>query len=74
MFSKSINDTSRVIRMTIAGDATTWSIIIESSFAIIICLKYRLLENIYSTGVTHYSPNIFIVEATSQKVVETNFK
>jgi len=26
MYCKSVNDTSRVIRMTIVGDATTWSI------------------------------------------------
>jgi hypothetical protein len=32
MFARSINDTSRVVRMMIVGDATTWSVIIESSF------------------------------------------
>ncbi len=35
MFARSINDTSRVVRMTIIGDATTWSVIIESSFMIV---------------------------------------
>ncbi len=38
MFARSINDTSRVVRMTIVGDTTTWSVIIESSFTIVICL------------------------------------
>jgi hypothetical protein len=40
-FSRSINYTSRVIRMTIIGDPTSWSIILmtpESSLMIIICL------------------------------------
>ncbi len=41
MFARSINDISRVVRMTIVGDATTWSIIIESSLTIVISLKYR---------------------------------
>jgi hypothetical protein len=52
MFSRSINDTSRVVRMAVIGvsrvirmmnvdDATTWSIILmtlESSFTIVIYL------------------------------------
>ncbi len=38
MFAKSINNTSRVIRMMIVGDATTWSIIIESSFTILMLI------------------------------------
>ncbi len=41
MFARSINDISRVVRMMIIGDATTWSVIIESSLTIVICLFYR---------------------------------
>ncbi len=44
MFARSINDTSRVIRMTIVGDATTWNVILttlESSFTVVMCFKYR---------------------------------
>ncbi len=36
MFARSINDNSRVVRMMIVGDATTWSVIIESTFMLII--------------------------------------
>jgi hypothetical protein len=28
MFSESINDTSRIIRVTMVGDATTWNVIL----------------------------------------------
>jgi hypothetical protein len=31
MFSGSVNDTSRAVRMTIVGDATTWSITSDNS-------------------------------------------
>jgi len=43
MFVWSINGTSRVVRMTIVGDATTWNVIVESSFTIVMCLYYRPL-------------------------------
>jgi hypothetical protein len=35
MFSRSINDTSRVIRMMIVGDATTWSVTSDNSRGVI---------------------------------------
>ncbi len=35
MFSESINYTSRVVRMTNIGDATTWSITSDSSVGVI---------------------------------------
>jgi hypothetical protein len=44
MLFRSVNDTSRVVRMMIVSDATAWSIILmtlESSFMIVICLYYR---------------------------------
>jgi hypothetical protein len=50
MFAKIVNDPSRDIRMTIAGDATTWSI------------TYNLHSD-NSRGVIYYS-NIFIIQAT----------
>ncbi len=31
MFSKGLNDTSRVVRMMIVGDATTWSVTSDDS-------------------------------------------
>jgi hypothetical protein len=34
MFSSSVNDTSSFVRMMIIGDATTWSIIVESGVVI----------------------------------------
>ncbi len=50
MFSQSLNDTSRVIRMTIVGDITTWSITYDC-------------HSDNSRGVI-YNNNIFIVQAT----------
>jgi hypothetical protein len=44
--------TPLVIRMMIVGDATTCSVILttqESSFTIVICLKYSLLDPNYLT-------------------------
>jgi hypothetical protein len=35
MFFKNVNDTSGVVRMTVIGEATTWSIILESR--VVIC-------------------------------------
>jgi len=41
MFSRNLNDTSRVVRKTIVGDATSWRFILttlESPFMILVCL------------------------------------
>ncbi len=35
MISKSINDTSTVVRMTMVGDTTTWSITSDDSIGVI---------------------------------------
>jgi hypothetical protein len=46
MFSKRVNDTSRVVRMTTVGGATTWSVILmtpEVSLMIIILVILCLL-------------------------------
>jgi hypothetical protein len=32
MFSRSVNDTSRVVRMTIVGDAAIWSVTYDRNF------------------------------------------
>jgi len=50
--SKSINDTSRVVRITIVSDATTWSVTYDH-------------HSDSSRGVI-YDHNIFITHATSQ--------
>ncbi len=41
--------------------------VVSRMLAILVTLEvsFTFLENIYSTGITHYDCNIFIVEATS---------
>jgi len=71
--------------MTIVNDATSWSIILESSMVLLdISVKLlessvtllessvTLLENIYCTGVTHDDRNMFIVPPF-QSVSKPNF-
>jgi hypothetical protein len=50
MFSRSINDTSRVARMMTVGDATTWSV------------NYDCYSNDFR-GII-YNCNMFIIQAT----------
>jgi hypothetical protein len=52
MFSRSTNETSRDVRMTIIGDTTTWSITYFSHSG-------------NSRGVI-YDRNIFVIQATGQ--------
>ncbi len=47
----------------IVNYATSWSITLESSITLLE-LSIMLLENLYSTGITHDYCNMFIVEAT----------
>ncbi len=44
MFSWSINDTSRVVRMTIVGDATTRSVTSEDSRGVIYILNIFIIQ------------------------------
>jgi hypothetical protein len=67
MFARSINDTPRVVRVMIVGDATILSIIIELSFTIVICLWYRpqtVASLIDETRVIIYNRNMFKIQAT----------
>jgi hypothetical protein len=52
MFSRSLNDTFSVVRMTIVGDATTWSVILEPS-----CLND-------DSRVVIYDRNMFMIQAS----------
>jgi hypothetical protein len=45
MFARSINDTSRVVRMMVIGDALTWSIIIDLSVTIVIFFIIQATES-----------------------------
>jgi len=71
--------------MTIVNDATSWSIILESSMVLLeTSVKHlessvtllessvTLLENIYCTGMTHDVRNMFIVPPF-QSVSKPNF-
>jgi hypothetical protein len=57
--TKSMKDTSRVIRMMIIGDATTWSVILttlESAFMIVIWLLTQTSELLLKPSIhTHSS-------------------
>jgi hypothetical protein len=44
MFSRSVNDTSRVIRMMIVGDATTWSVNSDDTRGVI--YNHKIFYNI----------------------------
>jgi hypothetical protein len=44
MLSKSINDTSRIIRMMIVGDATTWSVTSDDSRGVIYNCNIFIIE------------------------------
>ncbi len=73
MFSRSINDTSRVVRLTIVGDATPWSVIlmtIESSFTIIIWFNTCHSAQAYTSAALITVIKYFIVLAPGKWMVK----
>jgi hypothetical protein len=55
VFSRSLNDTSRVVRMTIVDDATTWSDISDDSRGVIYDHNIFIIQ---ATGLT-FAENVW---------------
>jgi hypothetical protein len=59
MFSGSINDTSRNVRMMIIGDATTWNITSDHSRVVIYISNIFVIQATYLGGGEQTNNNTF---------------
>ncbi len=69
MFSKSVNDTTRVVRMMIAGDAIPWGLTSDDSRGVIYNCNINIIQaRAYNAVLLIADAERFIVQAPSVTV------